>query len=51
MDGSIIPTSVGVNPVMTISMLAERCCRLMAEENGWKIDYESFKDFSESLLN
>ena len=46
MDGAIIPTSVGINPVMTIAMLAERCCRLMIEDNGWKINYDEFRDFS-----
>ena len=46
MDGAIIPTSVGVNPIMTIAMLAERCCRLMIEDGGWKVDYNSFKDLS-----
>ena len=40
MDGAIIPTSVGVNPIMTITMLAERCCRLMIKDNGWTINYE-----------
>ena len=45
MDGSIIPTSVGVNPTMTISMLTERCCRLLIEDAGWQIDYNAFKRF------
>ena len=34
MDGAIIPTSVGVNPTAVISILAERCCRLLAEDSG-----------------
>ncbi|AUX45933.1 choline dehydrogenase [Sorangium cellulosum] len=38
-DGSIIPTSIGVNPLLTISALAERCCMIMAEERGFSIDY------------
>ncbi|MEP6636786.1 MAG: GMC oxidoreductase [Acidobacteriota bacterium] len=39
-DGSVIPRSLGVNPLLTISALAERCCALMTAERGWKIDYE-----------
>lgn len=38
-DGSVIPTSLAVNPLLTISALSERCCALLAEERGWSIDY------------
>jgi cholesterol oxidase len=38
-DGSVIPRSLGVNPLLTISALAERCCALLAEDRGWAIDY------------
>ncbi len=39
-DGSIIPTSLGVNPLLTISALAERCCALIAQDRGWHIYYD-----------
>jgi cholesterol oxidase len=38
-DGSVVPRSLGVNPLLTISALSERCCALLAEERGWEIDY------------
>lgn len=41
-DGSIVPRPLGVNPSLTIAMLAERCIRLLAEENCWTIDYDTF---------
>ena len=34
-DGSIVPRPLGVNPLLTISALAERACALMVEERGW----------------
>jgi cholesterol oxidase len=37
MDGSIVPRSLGVNPLLTISALAERCCQLLADEGGWPL--------------
>ncbi|RYN30962.1 hypothetical protein AA0115_g4594 [Alternaria tenuissima] len=40
-DGSIIPTSLGVNPCATITALAERSCDLIAQERGWKTDHSS----------
>jgi cholesterol oxidase len=38
-DGSVIPRPLGVNPLLTISAVSERCLALMAEEHGWQFDY------------
>ena len=37
-DGSIIPLSIGVNPLLTIAALAERIVAIMAEERGFTLD-------------
>lgn len=38
-DGSIVPLSLGVNPLFTISALSERVLHYLAADRGWTIDY------------
>jgi cholesterol oxidase len=38
-DGSVIPNSLGVNPLFTISAVSERIVSILAQERGWTIDY------------
>jgi len=37
-DGAVMPRSLGVNPLLTISAIAERSVRLLAEERGWSVE-------------
>ncbi len=38
-DGAVIPLPLGVNPLLTISAMAERSMALAAKDRGWTIDY------------
>ncbi len=38
-DGSTIPCALGVNPLLTISALAERNAELLARDRNWTIDW------------
>ena len=37
-DGSVVPLPLGVNPLLTISALAERTVALIAADRGWTVD-------------
>jgi len=38
-DGAAIPGAVGVNPLLTITAVAERAVEKLAQREGWVIDY------------
>ncbi len=49
MDGSIIPRPLGTNPLLTISALSERNCKLIIEANNKTLSYD-FNPASKSPL-
>ena len=38
-DGSVLPGALSVNPLLTISAIAERACQRLADSKGWKITW------------
>jgi len=38
-DASIIPTTLGTNPLLTISTISERNIALLIKEHGWTLNY------------
>lgn len=40
LDGAIVPTAIGVNPLLTITALAERAIERYIETCGWSIDFK-----------
>ena len=48
-DGSIIPSSLGANPLLTITALSERAMILMARDRGWTLDVANHQTSEKQL--
>jgi cholesterol oxidase len=44
MDGAVMPRSIGVNPILTISGLAERACEYLLKDEGRELVDDAFVD-------
>ena len=42
MDGSVIPTALGANPLLTIAAIAERAVTIMRQDQGWTESNSTF---------